>query len=259
MWSSYRKLCLPVLALILTASAEAIAQDPNASLLHVFPVVVDGALADGTRYRTSITLQNGSNFTSSCWIGFQGSAPPMIAPDGSLATGGLIQQHLQPGTYDLFRSTGVGSFTSGYAWISCSAPITAYAVYSSYVRGPGGNPILTSETTVTSSAAALSMQFINDGREDGRLALSIANDEFFPALVRIQVFDVIGRFIAQTQIVVPAKSTIAKFLNELVSGIPARHMGPVRIDSSQFIYATGLRFTGPVLTSIPPTLFGVIR
>jgi hypothetical protein len=64
--------------------------------------------------------------------------------------------------------------------------------------------------------------------------------------------------LAISRLLVPAKTSMARFLSELIPGLPARHIGPVRVDSTFGIYATGLRFTGSVLTAIPPALSGFI-
>jgi len=111
---------------------------------------------------------------------------------------------------------------------------------------------------VNSTAAATGFQFINDQREDAQLALSFANDQNFATTVSIQVFDINGRMLAIARLLVPAKTSTARFLSELIPGLPARHIGPVRVDSTIGIYATGLRFTGSVLTAIPPALSGFI-
>jgi hypothetical protein len=250
---------LIVIVLLLLFAKAASAQDPNVGTIHVFPVVVDGRQADGSSYRTSLVLQNSSFSTISCWIGFQGSAPAMTAPDGTIATGGLIQQFLPPGSFDLLRSNGTGPLTSGYAWISCSQPVTAYEVLSSYAGVAGEPPRLISETTVTSTPSATSIQFINDGREQGNLALSLANDNWSPTFVRVQVFDLYGRFLTSVQLVVGARTSFGRFLSEIVSGLPPKHVGIVRVESSLLIYATGLRFTGPILTAVPSSLSGFVR
>lgn len=248
-----------VLAIAVMLSATiAKAQDRNASLVHVFPVIVNGTQPDGTTYRTSLIMQNGGVGSSSCWIELVGAAPAFTAPDGTTAVGGLIQQILPSNSFDVLRTSGAGGLTSGYAVVSCSSPIVAYTVYSTYETSPDGSR-LTSETAVNSSASATALQFINDAREDGRLALAITNDQFVPSLVRLQVFDLYGRLLAATQFTIPARTSYSRFLNELVRGLPARHIGPVRLDSSQLIYAIGLKFTGGVVSSVPASLSGFIR
>ena len=74
--------------------------------------------------------------------------------------------------------------------------------------------------------------------------------------VSVQVFDINGRMLAIARLLVPAKTSMARFLSELIPGLPAKHVGPVRVDSIAGMYATGLRFTGNVLTAIPPALSG---
>lgn len=54
----------------------------------------------------------------------------------------------------------------------------------------------------------------------------------------------------QARLVVPAGSSVAKFLDELVA-LPSNFVGKVTISPSY--YVIGLRFTGQVFTSIPPT------
>jgi hypothetical protein len=257
-WSSYLNRALPI-ALLLAGGPAAFGQDRNLSTLHVFPSVVDGSQADGTSYRTTLVMQNSNGFGASCWVGFQGSAPRMTAPDGTVAAGGLFQQNLPAGSFNSLRSAGIGSLTVGYVWISCSLPISAYAVYSVYDRNSNGIATLRSETTVYSTASATSMQFIADAREDGRLAISLANDEPVPVTVRIQAFDIYGRPVGLAQVVVPGKTNLARFVNELMPTLPAKHIGPIWVDSSHWIYATGFRFTGLVFTAVPPALSGAIR
>jgi hypothetical protein len=248
---------MPIGVMLLCATMAA-AQDRGISALHVFPVIVDGRQADGTSYRTSVVLQNSSQFSITCFIGFQGVIPEMTAPDGTVVRSALIQQLLPAGSFDVLRSSGTGPLGTGYSWVTCSLPITAYTVISSYSADGGSGPRLNSEATVNSSASATTFQFINDQREDGQLALSFANDQTMTTSVSVQVFDINGRMLAISRLLVPAKTSTARFLSELIPGLPAKHIGPVRVDSTFGIYATGLRFTGSVLTAIPPALSGFI-
>jgi len=154
-------------------------------------------------------MQNGGSSAATCWIQLIGSAPALTAPDGTVATGGLIQQILPINSFDVLRSSGTGSLTSGYAVVDCSSPIVAYTVYSTYSPNDDGTSRLSSETAVNSSASANVVQLIDDAREDGRLALAIVNDQLFPSLVRLQVFDLYGRQMASVQFAVPPKTSLS--------------------------------------------------
>jgi hypothetical protein len=149
---------------------------------------------------------------------------------------------------------------SGYVALDCGvANVNAFVTYSLYSgtpggRGGGGGPssaVKVGEATVFSSPSARALVLLNDDRDDSRLGVAIANDTNASSQVEVRLGDFYGQIIASRTLTIAPKSSIAAFLSELVPGSPAVHVGQVLFDSSSEINVIGLKFTGPVFTTIP--------
>jgi hypothetical protein len=219
----------------------------------LFPIFPDGRTADGTIHTTALVVQNPSlSFSTSCTITFSGSLPEVTSPDGTPVRSHVIVQTLPPGGFNVLRSTTAGEFTRGYVKLFCLSPVTAHTIYSVFPTGDTDRSKPLSEVTMQSALAATSVQFINDDRRGGRLALALTNDLSFSTLVQLTVGDLLGRTLYVTNVILPPYSTLAKFLDEIVPDLPRNHVGPVVLRSQLPIYATGLRFTATTVTAISP-------
>ena len=223
------------------------------STYHIFPVVADGQFSDGTFYKSTFMISNSSaTVAPSCSLRFYGLAVALTdefnqrVPADTQFTLGLA-----PSAWYLAETGGFQTFASGYASLSCSAPVAAHALYSFYDRY--ANKI--GEGTVFSALRGSLVQLLTDQRKGARLGLAITNDNDFFVTYTVSALDVNGQLVGSARIGVPARSTRLNFVDELIS-IPNAYIGQVLVGSSsgQSVYVIGLRFSGPLFTTIPATV-----
>ena len=212
---------------------------PTASTYHVFPQFADGRFTDGTFYRTTLMIANPSSTSGvSCTMQMRGFTVPGFQTNYTLAAGGWV----------IMPTSGLQNFVSGYATLSCSANVEAQVLYSYYA--PNGVKI--SEATVFSSPASFALGMLSDERDGARFAIAIANDS--DRSVTYTVYVDSNGFSGSTQIPLNARTSMAAFIGELVSGIPPNAISAVTVvasssaDSGSVI---GLRYTGGVFTTMP--------
>jgi hypothetical protein len=110
-----------------------------------------------------------------------------------------------------------------------------------------------SEATVFSSVPVSTAWVIADHREGAQLGIAIANDTNQTVTYTITVSGASGT----GSVALPPKTSTAKFVYQLVSGIPANNVGVVQVTSSSGTASViGLRYTGSVFTTIPESRGG---
>jgi hypothetical protein len=145
-------------------------------------------------------------------------------------------------------TAGTQSFKSGYATLQCSANVEAQLLYSYY----GSNGIKISEATVFSSPPAGVLGLNMDERDGGQFAIAIAND--LDRTVTYTIYVSGSTFSGSVERTLPARTSLAAFLRELLPSMPADGTAAVTVaanssaDSGSVI---GLRFTGGVFTTMP--------
>jgi hypothetical protein len=216
--------------------------------------VADGAASDGSYYKTTFMIMPGSDLSSSsttCALGFQGLT---VSFDNN-ASGGIIT--VPPGGFYSITTSATQSLRSGYAVLFCSGSVYAQALYSYYA--PNGTKL--SEATVFASngdylyLSSTSHRLFADQRGGSQLGLAIANDTDAPHTYKVTVNSQSGTVAQSTTIAVPARSSVAKFLTDIVPA-SANTIGVVKVETTDYstgLYAIGLRFTGSTFTTIPAT------
>ncbi len=223
------------------------------SQTNVFPQVADGVASDGSFYKTTFMILPGRNAASSitCALGFRGLNPGF----DDNASGGIIAVP-QGGFYSITTNANE-SLKSGYAVLFCSDSVSAQALYSYYA--PNGMKL--GEATVFGLSSGdfylfnNSRRFVADQRGGSQFGLAIANDTDMPHTYNVTVNSQSGSVSQSAMVTVPARSSAAKFLTEIVPS-SANTIGMVKVaptDSSSSFYAVGLRFTGATFTTIPAT------
>jgi len=107
---------------------------------------------------------------------------------------------------------------------------------------------------VFSSPSARRAKILTDFREGARVGIAIANDSDQANTYTISVYDATGNLVGSANQSLPARTSTAKFLDELVP-LPANHYGQVIVSAgADIVSAIGLRFTGPIFTTIPATM-----
>jgi len=210
---------------------------------HIFPQFVDGVLADGSYYRTTLMINNSGKTSSSCSLRLRG-----LTLNGSTV---IDYGTLEPGSYVIATSDGdTQSLQSGYATLHCSENVEAQLTYSHY--SPSGAKL--SEATVLSSISippgfrglpTPQVQILVDYREGARFALALANDSDQPVTYRAAERDVTLDPHTNLTVFLDEWSALDDFYGPVyVTGVAGT--GPANV--------IGLRYTGEVFTTIPATI-----
>jgi hypothetical protein len=232
-------------------AVAALAQDGR-SIYHVFPQFVDGRFNDGTFYRSALMWSNVPSTATSnaCVFSVRGvnTSVQSARSSSTVLTNSPISFNAAAISWDVLVTVGTGSFQVGYAGLACAQAVNAQIVYSFHAA----NGTKLSEATVLSIPPSQQFQLLVDERGGAHLGLALANDNDNSATIDITVFNAQDTVIGATQIQIPSRGQIARFLNEFVTNIPAEFVGRVSINSTRPLGVTGLRFTGASFTTIPP-------
>ena len=245
-----RVLLLPVLliaGLVDVASAQQ-------STWHVFP-----QFAFGGGWESTLMVQTSGTPTTNCTFSAQGRSLTMRNPYGNNLTGTSITLTFGMHGWTILKTAtpqGMAA-SSGMAVLDCDEEVSANTLFSLEVGGSlvGEALVKPAEEIVSGESAA---QFLADHRNGARFGMAVANPSNRPIDVSVGVADLEGQLIANTTVNVPANAAQAFMVDELVT-IPPGHIGQVLIGPSNnpgpSVYVVGLRFTGPVFTTIPATVF----
>lgn len=222
---------------------------------QVFPQIVDG-FNGSVSYKMSISIQNAFLSTSAdCSLRTYGLNLSLQGPIpdsqifGPLSTFSIS---VPAGGWSHLHSTGLQPIASGYATLTCSSLVYAHASYSLYAND-SVNPTKLGEATVFSSTESFQRQFIADQTGGARLGIAIANNTDIAHDYKFTVFSPTGATIGTATVHVPGRSSLPKFLDEIVTGGTSNQITFVQIqavDFSQFS-AIGLRFTGSIFSTVP--------
>jgi hypothetical protein len=181
-------------------------------------------------------ISNTSGANASCSLQLHGATVAGFSSGYSVPANG----------WTIASTNGTQLFQSGYATLDCkTTKVEAQLLYSYY--SADGTKL--SEATVFSSPPSSSVLVVADQRDGAQLGIAIANDSDQRVSYTITVPGVNG----SGTVTLAPRTAIAKFLNELVPGIPANSVGVAQISSSGIGSVVGLRFTGSVFTTIPET------
>ena len=219
----------------------------NAAISHVFAEFADGKFNDGSYYRSTTMVATDSIANVNCTWTFYGLTVP------GLGDGTRLVFSLSPGGWDIRKTPATQNFKAGYATLICNQPVTAQILYT-YFSSSGQ---VLSEATVFSSPAATIGQLLADQTNGSQLGIAIANHSDTTKDFIIGAQNMSGDVTGETVIRIPARSQVAKFLNEMISTIPQTFTGVVHVysnsDDFDDIFMIGLKYTGSAFTTIPVT------
>jgi hypothetical protein len=228
----------------LICSVDLFAQVANT--YHVFPQFPDGALQDGTFYRSTLFATNATALDASCRYQLYGMSNDRLSPTNTFVL---------PANGGVFRASPAGNgaaFAAGYATLTCDRPVLSYIQYE-YISAVSG---LLGTASLYSAPPGSASEFIFPTGSGYRLAVAIANDSDTPASVTLRL-GASGSNELQTTISIGARSRIARFVDELFS-IPNGFV-PVALLMQSLnavpFNAIGLIFSGPVFSTVPPLVF----
>jgi hypothetical protein len=249
--SKIRKLWLLLVLALFSCPFSTLAQDGRA-VHHVFPQFVDGRFPDGTYYRSALMWTNVDPTATSnvCVFVVQGvNTSVQSARFGStLTTRAPITFNPAIAGSDIFMTSGMGTIQMGYADLFCAEPVSAQIVYSFCAA----NGAKLSEASALSIPASKQLELLVDQRGGAHVGIALANDNDNSATVGLTIVNAQDTVLGQSQIQIQSGGQIAKFLDELVTNVPAEFVGRLFINSTIPLGATGLRFSGVSFTTIDP-------
>jgi hypothetical protein len=208
---------------------------------QVFPQIADGVLADGTYYKSTLMILPWfESDAATCNLSLYGVSVNLNGPGNPLSSN--LNITVPSGGYFTAITGAEQALHSGYATLTCSEYVYANVLYTLY----GSNGFKIAEATVFGTSESFwyaRMIFDQSGGE--QLGLAIANNTDIPHTYRITVGT------RSTTVSIPARRSLARFVGELITGLPAKGILKIEaIDYSSFS-AVGLRFTGGIFTTIP--------
>ena len=221
---------------------------------YIFP-----QFAFGGGWESTLMVQTSGTPTTNCTFSAQGRSLTMRNPSGNNLTGTSITLTFGMHGWTILKTAtpqGMAA-SSGMAVLDCDEEVSANTLFSLEVGGSlvGEALVKSAEEIVSGESAA---QFLTDHRNGARFGMAVANPSNRPIDVSVEVGDLEGQLIANTTVNVPANAAQAFMVDELVT-IPPGYIGQVLIGPSNnpgpSVYVVGLRFTGPVFTTIPATVF----
>ncbi|HYR85607.1 MAG TPA: hypothetical protein VE422_16075 [Terriglobia bacterium] len=235
-------LCIPGFAQNDHNDLDTSGTSATAGTYHVFPQFADGQLSDGTSYRTTLMISNpSSTISADCTLQLRGLTVPGFG----------LNYALGPGGWTIASTAGTQRLQTGYATLQCNANIEAQLLYSYYLS----NGTKLSEATVFSSPPGSKALVVADQREGAQLGIAIANDSDQSVTYTVSMSGASG---TGTLTLAP-RSSAARFISQLVPGIPAGSLGVVQVSSSTGSASIiGLRFTERVFTTIPESISGSV-
>lgn len=206
---------------------------------QVFPVFPSGTLADGSSYRSTITIGNLSSTASdSCQVRLQpiASTPTTV----TLTTIG-------PGSWLIWRAPARSTYVPTYAVVTCDQPTSVQVRYAYY----SNQSTMVGEVNVPASNPVTYTAFVMDSAIDNtRIALAVSNDSDVTISATVSVYDPSNSVPLTLPILVAPRTTFTQFVDEITGWKGT--LGIVSISSSSQFNVTGLRFTGPVLSTLLP-------
>src|SRR5262245_39932450 len=236
-----------LICMLLGAACDLSAQG-NATF-HVFPQFADGITAGGQAgYISNLLVTNASDQTSQCTVQLYGSGLANRLPG---AASFMLQGS---GSFTFLTSIlGNGStspLATGYITLTCSQPVAASVIYA-YAVAPF--KIVSAATVFSSPPATRAQLFPLPG---GRLAFALANNTDASAQYRVAGLDAAGQVFVSRLLTVPARSNVAKYIDEVLPPSPPNLAFAVTVTSlgSEPFSLLGLIFLGDLFTSQPAAI-----
>ncbi len=216
------------------------------SRFHVFPQI-----ADGGGWQSIFLVTNVSQSDSRCTLQLQGlSVDRFPRVSGVSALGSTATFTLKSGGYLVYRSTNQQSLAAGYATLDCAEPVEAQVLY----VAKDATGATTGMATVFSSPLGTIFQFPVLTPEN-RLAAAVANDTSSEASCRLVLEDPARVTQGEATFSVPAKSTVARFLDQVIA-LPGGSFtsGSATLSCDQQVSVIGLYVDGALFTTLPPAI-----
>jgi hypothetical protein len=203
----------------------------------VIPIVADGAVGNGTVYVSGIFITRmDKEPTNVCNLQTPGTGLANRIPETSVDLTGKTGDRI-------FTNTG-GNFATGFALLSCTAPVAVHTLYVLTDLPAGPVSIATALSQGTFRKASLNAFHKPPVT---RLGIAVANNSAVAANYTIEV-EGAGR-VVKTNLTLAPQSSMSRFLDEILT-VPDDYF-IVNFTSDQPIAATGLLFINDKFTAIP--------
>ena len=212
----------------------------------IFPQVASGKLSDGAFYRTTISLIRGSEGDATCDLNLYGMEVDFGGVRGSSFFGTVPGQGFLS-----VRTRGDGEIQVGYATVACDAAVSGQLTYASH---DAAGTKIAEATVFPTEVESAGYDIIVDGRSGARLALAIANHSDLTRSYDLRLRNSSGATVSSGSVEVPARSNLARFVNEMISPGAASgqvYLLEVRSSDGSGFSMIGLRFTGSVFSVVP--------
>jgi hypothetical protein len=214
--------------------------------VYVFPQFADGVYADGTSYRSTITIQSVNTLFGNpinCTLRLFG----LTTTFDDQSSGNVFDFTLPVNQFLQLKTLAAQPFASGYASLTCSEAVFSRVTFAYYTpaRKMG-------EATVYAVVPKDSFRLIGDQMDGSKLGVAIANDTDAEKSFELTLRRTDGSTYDTVTIVVGARSRLARFVDEILPSTAGKAL-EVDIhaaDSSNFA-VIGLRYTGGVFNTIP--------
>ena len=235
-----RRAILLCLLVVVVSTAPVAAQ----GTFHVFPQFADGTFPDGSFFRSTLTIAPWLS-DANCAITLRGLSVDFGTGTNSSFTTATIPEE---GILSV-RTAGTLPLGTGYATVTCDNSVFAEVTYSFY----SVSSVKVAEATVFSSSPSFRRKIAVDLRDGARVAVAIANDTDLQRTYDLTLRDAAGDTVSTGSVVVPARSNLARFIDEMMTLRLGQGVYRLEVRSADFsdLSAIGLRFTGAVFTTVP--------
>jgi hypothetical protein len=214
-----------------------------------FPQIADGGGGVSGGWRTTFVLANRSTTPATATVSFYDDTGAPL----SLTVGGMQQTQTTVNVPALgvaqVQTQGGGPLTVGWALVQSDQNLTGSAIYGLLDRS--GNSV--SEVGVPASLPLLSMSVFAQAGATTSTGVALANPNSTAATVTLILRDANSSELSRISVVVPAMGHLARYANELFSGMPPGEFnGKIEVISTQPLAGLTLRQQGDsVFTSLP--------
>jgi hypothetical protein len=215
----------------------------NAAFGQVFPVFPSGTLPDGSIYRSTLTVANPTSSDISCTTRFQQNAQPVNVYSFPVGKSSYFVWRVS--TYTLNPNN---AYIPSYLVLTCDLPTSAEARYAFY---SSAGTMLGEANVLASNPVTYAAFVLDHETTQTRTGLAITNDSDAAITATITVYDSNNSSATLTQsIMIDQRSTLTKFVDELTGWHGA--LGLVTVSAPSALFVSGLRFTGPVFSTLYP-------
>ena len=200
------------LAIISLTAGFAQAQD--ASMVHVFPQVVDGLGSDGAVYTSRFLIASYGETPATCQVSLFGIGPERLSAGTKIV--------VDRSSVETITTRGEGVIGTGYARLECSRPVVASLTYS--ILSATGTTVGIATVPGAPIAPVALVPMVLNGRY--RYGIAVANDNDAVQLV-VFLFDSGATSLVRTVQVQP-KSQYVVFVDEIFN-VPSGGLGTLRV------------------------------